>query len=92
MPSEIDMVSLKSLWIPLKRSLLRRCGLEFNLFTVLQAKDLGREHVITVTGKVIERSAKFDSPTGDIEISPTSIETLSPSLTPPFLIEDKTDG
>eukprot|EP01127_Copromyxa_protea_P006016 TRINITY_DN15823_c0_g1_i1.p1 TRINITY_DN15823_c0_g1~~TRINITY_DN15823_c0_g1_i1.p1 ORF type:complete len:619 (-),score=178.56 TRINITY_DN15823_c0_g1_i1:25-1821(-) len=58
-----------------------------------QARSLGREFVISVTGKVIERAAKNPNmDTGDIEVVPSKIETLSPSLTPPFKIEDKTDG
>ncbi|PCH73294.1 MAG: aspartate--tRNA ligase [Flavobacteriaceae bacterium] len=58
-----------------------------------QAKDLGREFVIQVTGEVIERVAKNNKiPTGDIEILPSKITVLNASVTPPFTIEDKTDG
>tara|TARA_R110000850_G_scaffold277058_1_gene421916 strand:+ start:163226 stop:165004 length:1779 start_codon:yes stop_codon:yes gene_type:complete len=57
------------------------------------ARDLGREFVIQVTGKVIERESKNDQiPTGEIEILVTHLEVLNASLTPPFTIEDKTDG
>lgn len=57
------------------------------------ARDLGREFVIQVTGKVIERESKNDQmPTGAIEILVTHLEVLNASLTPPFTIEDKTDG
>ncbi len=57
------------------------------------ARDLGREFVIQITGKVIERESKNDQmPTGEIEILVTHLEVLNASLTPPFTIEDKTDG
>lgn len=58
-----------------------------------QAKSLGREYVVKATGIVTERYAKNDKiPTGDIEIKPTIIEVLNESKTPPFTIEDETDG
>jgi len=58
-----------------------------------KAIKLGREWVISVTGVVRERSAKNPkNPTGDVEIIPTDITVFSESLTPPFLIEDKTDA
>ncbi|TXB64034.1 aspartate--tRNA ligase [Vicingus serpentipes] len=57
------------------------------------AKDLGREDVIQVTGKVIERESKNKNiPTGEIEIAVQSITVLNKSKTPPFTIEDNTDG
>ncbi|GAB5367913.1 hypothetical protein AAMO2058_001272700 [Amorphochlora amoebiformis] len=57
------------------------------------AQKLGREFVVQVTGKVIERSAKSkDKATGDIEIVPSSVKVLNSSKTPPFLIETKTDA
>jgi aspartyl-tRNA synthetase len=57
------------------------------------ARSLGREFVIRVKGKVVERSSKNPNmPTGDIEIKATSLEVLNPSKTPPFTIEDETDG
>ncbi|MDQ3047857.1 MAG: aspartate--tRNA ligase [Bacteroidota bacterium] len=57
------------------------------------ARTLGREFVITVTGKVTERYSKTDKlETGDIEIYPESIKVLNPALVPPFTIEDETDG
>ncbi|MBO4444687.1 MAG: aspartate--tRNA ligase [Bacteroidaceae bacterium] len=58
-----------------------------------QANRLGREYVIQVTGKVEERSsknAKMD--TGDVEIVVTKLNVLNTALTPPFTIEDNTDG
>jgi len=58
-----------------------------------KARTLGREFVIKVTGTVIERSSKNDKiPTGDIEVEVTKLEILNASKTPPFTIEDETDG
>lgn len=57
------------------------------------AKDLGREFVVQVTGKVIERTSKNPNlPTGDIEVMPDSLVVLNAAKTPPFKIEDDTDG
>lgn len=57
------------------------------------AKTLGREFVIQVKGTVIEREAKNKNlPTGDIEILVSQLTILNASLTPPFTIEDETDG
>ena len=57
------------------------------------AKTLGREFVIQVKGTVIEREAKNRNiPTGDIEILVTELKILNAALTPPFTIEDETDG
>ena len=57
------------------------------------ARSLGREYVISVTGKVLERYSKSEKlPTGDIEIYPDKITILNSALTPPFTIEDETDG
>lgn len=58
-----------------------------------QANELGREYVITVTGKVMERSNKnANLPTGDIEIAVEQLTVLNAAKTPPFTIEDETDG
>ena len=58
-----------------------------------QARHLGREFVLSVTGKVVERHSKnANLPTGDIEIRPSRLEILNPAKLPPFLIEDDTDG
>jgi aspartyl-tRNA synthetase len=58
-----------------------------------QARLLGREFVIAVSGKVVERSNKnLKIPTGEIEIMVSSLELLNSSKVPPFLIEDDTDG
>lgn len=60
---------------------------------VKAARHIGREFVIKVKGTVIERSSKNPNiPTGEIEIDLNNIEVLNSSKTPPFTIEDKTDG
>lgn len=57
------------------------------------ANKLGREYVIQVTGEVAERSNKNPNmETGDIEILVSDLKTLNESKTPPFTIEDNTDG
>lgn len=58
-----------------------------------QANKLGREWVIQVAGKVMERSSKnINIPTGEIEIIATELNVLNTSKTPPFTIETETDG
>ena len=71
--------------------------LAFNLDTqsdlCMQARKLGREFVVQVTGKVIERSSKNKAmPTGEVEIEVSQFNILNSSKTPPFTIEDETDG
>ncbi len=57
------------------------------------ARKLGREYVVQVEGKVIERASKNDRiPTGEIEILVEKLKILNESLLPPFTIEDETDG
>ena len=57
------------------------------------AKKLGREFVIQVEGKVIERVSKNPNiPTGEIEILVENLTILNESQLPPFTIEDETDG
>ena len=57
------------------------------------ANRLGREYCIQVVGRVSERESKNPKmDTGDIEILAEQLQILSPSLTPPFTIEDETDG
>ncbi len=64
-----------------------------NASVIEAARDLGREFVVKIKGKVIERQSKNPNmPTGDIEIDLESIEVLNKSKTPPFTIEDNTDG
>ena len=58
-----------------------------------QANKLGREFVIQVTGTVNERSNKNPNlPTGDIEIIASQLNVLNAAQTPPFTIEDQSDG
>ena len=57
------------------------------------AESLGREWVIQVTGEVLERQSKNPKiPTGEIEIKVQSINILNKSVTPPFTIEENSDG
>jgi aspartyl-tRNA synthetase len=58
-----------------------------------QARHLSREFVIQVKGTVIERESKNkNNPTGDIEIKVETLNILNEAITPPFTIEDETDG
>ena len=58
-----------------------------------KANKLGREYVIQVTGTVRERSSKNKNiPTGDIELIVSELNVLNAAVTPPFTIEDETDG
>ena len=64
-----------------------------SLNTELEKTPLGREFVLQVTGEVAERSNKnLQLPTGDIEILVQSFTILNASATPPFTIQDDTDG
>jgi len=57
------------------------------------ARTLGREFVISASGKVLERYAKNNNiSTGEIEIKVEKLEVLNASKVPPFIIEDETDG
>ena len=68
-------------------------NMETNATLCLEARKLGREFVIKVTGKVAERSSKnLKMPTGEIELVVDTIEVLNAAITPPFTIEDNTDG
>jgi aspartyl-tRNA synthetase len=54
---------------------------------------VGREYVVNVSGKVIERLSKnFNIPTGEIEIKVLKLDIVNSSKIPPFTIEDNTDG
>ncbi len=71
--------------------------LAFNMEThkeqCIKARQVGREFVIRTIGKVTERSNKNTKlPTGEIEIVVDTLEILNTALTPPFTIEDHTDG
>ena len=58
-----------------------------------RARSVSREFVIQVSGTVIERESKNkNNPTGDIEILVKEFKVLNESITPPFTIEDNTDG
>ena len=58
-----------------------------------EARKLGREFVIQVSGVVVERDSKnANIPTGDIEILVNKLTILNEALLPPFTIEDETDG
>ncbi|MDR0541386.1 MAG: aspartate--tRNA ligase [Dysgonamonadaceae bacterium] len=66
---------------------------ELNSGLCEQAAKLGREWVIQAKGRVAERSNKNPNlPTGDIEIIVSELFVLNPSETPPFTIEDESDG
>ena len=68
-------------------------NMEVNSELCEQARKFGREYVVKITGKVSERSNKNPKMhTGDIEIIAGEIEILNVSKTPPFTIEDETDG
>jgi aspartyl-tRNA synthetase len=59
----------------------------------VDARKLGREFVIQITGKVVERESKNKNiPTGEIEIEISGLTILNKSKTPPFTIENETDG
>jgi aspartyl-tRNA synthetase len=60
---------------------------------ILDKEGFSREMVLQVSGAVIERESKNKNlPTGDIEIKIASVKVLNKSATPPFTIEDETDG
>lgn len=68
-------------------------NMETNENLCRKARELGREFVVQVTGKVAERSNKNPKlPTGDIEILAEELNVLNPSITPPFTLEENTDG
>lgn len=66
---------------------------EEHLNKALEHQPLGREYVLQVTGKVSERTSKNAAmSTGDIEILVQEFNVLNASATPPFTIQDDTDG
>ncbi len=66
---------------------------EVNAKLCEKANHLGREYVIQITGAVAERYSKnANMPTGDIEIIVSELNVLNEAATPPFTIEDETDG
>ena len=68
-------------------------NMETNADLCAKARTLGREFVVQIKGTVAERSNKNNKiPTGDIEIIANEINILNPAKTPPFTIEDHSDG
>ena len=68
-------------------------NMDINTNLCTAARKLGREFVIQINGKVIERSSKNKNIlTGEIEIEVSELTILNSSKTPPFTIENKTDG
>ena len=68
-------------------------NMETNAELCEKARKLGREYVLQVTGVVIERASKnIKIPTGEIEIEVRELTVLNESKTPPFTIEDNSDG
>src|ERR1044072_7778675 len=64
-----------------------------SLNSKLDATPLGREFVLQVTGTVTERTSKNSNiPTGDVEITVSDYKILNAAKTPPFTIQDDTDG
>ncbi len=68
-------------------------NMETNSVLCEQARKLGREFVVQIKGNVIERSSKNPKMlTGDIELDAAALTILNASKTPPFTIENETDG
>ena len=68
-------------------------NMETNAGLCEKARKLGREYVIQAKGKVIERASKNTKiPTGEIEIEVKELNVLNEAKTPPFTIEDNSDG
>ena len=68
-------------------------NLEWDTQLCEQARNVGREYVVQVKGTVIERESKNkNTPTGEIEIKVSDFKVLNSSMTPPFTIEEETDG
>ena len=66
---------------------------EWNAALLEEARKVGREFVLSVSGEVIERTSKNKGiPTGEVEIKVSDLKVLNASATPPFTIEDETDG
>ena len=68
-------------------------NMDLNAEICIDARKLGREFVIQITGKVVERESKNKNIlTGEIEIEVSEVTILNKSITPPFTIENETDG
>tara|TARA_Y100000589_G_scaffold95262_1_gene89983 strand:- start:776 stop:2509 length:1734 start_codon:yes stop_codon:yes gene_type:complete len=68
-------------------------NMEINSKICELARQMGREYVVQVKGKVVKRSAPNKNiPTGQIEVEVSDLKILNKSKNPPFTIEDETDG
>ena len=68
-------------------------NMETNTDLCLEARKMGREYVIQVNGEVVERQSKNKNmPTGEVEVVVSELNVLNASKTPPFTIEENTDG
>lgn len=68
-------------------------NMDWDKYICEKARSVSREYVIQIKGTVIERESKNkNNPTGEIEIKVTELNVLNAAITPPFTIEDETDG
>ena len=68
-------------------------NMESNPDLCLEARKMGREYVIQINGEVVERQSKNKNmPTGEVEVVVSDLNVLNASKTPPFTIEENTDG
>ena len=68
-------------------------NMETNNDLCLEARKMGREYVIQINGEVVERQSKNKKmPTGEVEVIVSELSVLNASKTPPFTIEENTDG
>ena len=68
-------------------------NMETNAELCLEARKMGREYVIQINGSVVERQSKNKNmPTGEVEVVVSELNVLNASKTPPFTIEENTDG
>ncbi len=68
-------------------------NMETNTDLCLEARKMGREYVIQINGEVVERQSKNKNmPTGEVEVVVSELSVLNASKTPPFTIEENTDG
>ena len=66
---------------------------EWDADLLKEARKLGREWVVQIEGEVIERHSKnANMPTGDVEIKSAKLVVLNAANTPPFTIEEESDG
>ena len=68
-------------------------NMETNPDLCIEARKMGREYVIQINGDVVERQSKNKNmPTGEVEVVVSELNVLNASKTPPFTIEENTDG